>query len=310
MPGTDTGYEMSDKMRAALEKIAAHDCDGDARGYNCRDCRTCIAVSALNELEAQAEQRGEVVAGHYVIRYNDDGEFGQKTGWLYRDGGDPCVVTGKPVYVWRPLRDLIGKQPAPFVPEGMVMVTAKPTEPELKAGMAREALAQPEQPIDMVLFCPKCGVQHIDGPEETMQRYHAADFGKPLVIWDNPPHRSHLCQGCGHIWRPADVATNGVLAIKTKGNADSPVVRAAPDDEWLKWASSAYQTLRRYNSSIPDEVLDRMRAILAASPPAPPLAAECSHLRDYRTTTGGGTYVDSCPDCGRNRVSGSPEPPR
>lgn len=51
---------MSDMMRAALEKIAAHDCDGDARGYNCRDCRTCIAVSALNELEAQAEQRGEM----------------------------------------------------------------------------------------------------------------------------------------------------------------------------------------------------------------------------------------------------------
>lgn len=33
----------------------------------------------------------------------------------------------------------------------------------------REALAQPEQeaaPIDMVLFCPACGMQHIDEPKQ------------------------------------------------------------------------------------------------------------------------------------------------
>jgi hypothetical protein len=46
--------------------------------------------------------------GHYVIRYNDDGEFGQATGWLYREGGEHCSVTGKPVYVWRRLASLIG----------------------------------------------------------------------------------------------------------------------------------------------------------------------------------------------------------
>lgn len=70
-----------------------------------------------------------------------------------------------------------------------------------------EALAEASRPIDMILFCPKCGVQHIDGPTSE---------------WDNPPHRSHLCHGCGHIWRPSDVATNGVAAIKTAGKADSP----------------------------------------------------------------------------------------
>lgn len=46
-----------------------------------------------------------------------------------------------------------------------------------------------------------------------------------------PDHRSHLCRpedgGCGHIWRPADVPTNGVAAVKTKGQNDSPI--AAPD---------------------------------------------------------------------------------
>jgi hypothetical protein len=60
--------------------------------------------------------------------------------------------------------------------------------------------------INMVLYCPACGVQHIDEPSEG---------------WDNPPHRSHLCHGCGCIWRPADVATNGVADIKTEGSADT-----------------------------------------------------------------------------------------
>lgn len=45
--------------------------------------------------------------GQWVVRFNDDGEFGQATGWLYRDGGTPCTVTGRPVYVWRKLDDLL-----------------------------------------------------------------------------------------------------------------------------------------------------------------------------------------------------------
>lgn len=63
------------------------------------------------------------------------------------------------------------------------------------------------RPIDMVLFCPKCGAQHIDKPQ-------------PAKNWTNPPHRSHECQKCGSIWRPADVATNGVAQIQTKGQHD------------------------------------------------------------------------------------------
>lgn len=61
-------------------------------------------------------------------------------------------------------------------------------------------------PIDAILFCPVCGCQHVDAPDGD---------------WTNPPHRSHLCAGCGAIWRPADVATNGVQAIKSEGSADT-----------------------------------------------------------------------------------------
>lgn len=64
------------------------------------------------------------------------------------------------------------------------------------------------KPVDMLLFCPNCGLQHIDQPNHT-------------IGWKNPPHRSHLCHQCGWIWRPADVATNGIVAITTKGKADS-----------------------------------------------------------------------------------------
>ena len=76
------------------------------------------------------------------------------------------------------------------------------------------------EPIDMILYCPKCHEQHVDAPD-----WH----GKPdapgvnVLGWTNPPHKSHLCHYCGHIWRPADVPTNGVKAIKTKGKDDSPL---------------------------------------------------------------------------------------
>lgn len=82
------------------------------------------------------------------------------------------------------------------------------------------------QPIDMILHCPLCGVQHIDAPSGEHAAICNITCGMPAQgcscgKWTNPPHRSHLCHGCGCIWRPADVPTNGVKAIKTKGKSDS-----------------------------------------------------------------------------------------
>lgn len=74
--------------------------------------------------------------------------------------------------------------------------------------------------INMLLFCPRCHVQHIDAPDARS------------VDWVNPPHRSHLCHSCGTIWRPADVPTNGVARLETVGKADNwHVLMYAPDKQ-------------------------------------------------------------------------------
>lgn len=106
---------------------------------------------------------------------------------------------------------------------------------------------QQPKPIDMILNCPKCGTQHIDVPEPEHELYRDGDSNLPAAIldangqvvldlcrrcgrgeselsepcWTNPPHRSHLCGNCGAIWRPADVPTNGVEKIKTRGEKDT-----------------------------------------------------------------------------------------
>lgn len=49
---------------------------------------------------------------------------------------------------------------------------------------------------------------------------------------------------------------------------DAPPAPSVPAD-WPRWVSSAYQTLRKHNSSIPDDVLDQMRDMLAAAPAVP-----------------------------------------
>jgi hypothetical protein len=99
--------------------------------------------------------------------------------------------------------------------------------------------AEKEAPIDMVLHCPKCGKQHIDAPEEHWNRRYLYD-------WENPPHRSHLCHGCGYIWRPADVPTNGVYALATKGKNDHPNYLAPQPSETAKNISADDAFAARY----------------------------------------------------------------
>lgn len=66
-------------------------------------------------------------------------------------------------------------------------------------------------PIPMILHCPRCHQQHIDEPD-------------PSDNWENPPHKSHKCvgpEGCGCVWRPADIPTMGVKRIGSAGEKDN-----------------------------------------------------------------------------------------
>jgi hypothetical protein len=96
-----------------------------------------------------------------------------------------------------------------------------------RALKAEAALAQSPapaaKPIPMLLWCPKCHVQHIDDVESVLAWTggSAPEPSHDEITWDNPPHRSHLCHACGCIWRPADVATEGVRSIATVGKADT-----------------------------------------------------------------------------------------
>ena len=115
-------------------------------------------------------------------------------------------------------------------------------------GVSIERVFDCSFPVDMVLHCPNCGVQHIDkadcvydhfdppmegmtAPEDAVARIAAMKEWERTHTWTNPPHRSHLCHSCGHIWRPADVATNGVEAVKTKGQKDSPIATTFLDTD-------------------------------------------------------------------------------
>ena len=88
---------------------------------------------------------------------------------------------------------------------------------QYRTGWAKDLADAIGEPIPMILFCPLCGVQHIDKADEDASAYPDGHESR----WDNPPHRSHLCAACGCIWRPADVPTTGVERIATRGKADT-----------------------------------------------------------------------------------------
>lgn len=67
-------------------------------------------------------------------------------------------------------------------------------------------------PVKMILHCPECHTQHIDGYEPSQGDGDA---------WLNPEHRSHRCSKCGTVWRPSDRATEGVASIATSGKNDT-----------------------------------------------------------------------------------------
>lgn len=65
-------------------------------------------------------------------------------------------------------------------------------------------------PIGMILHCPICHRQHIDQIDEETN-----------PGWTNPPHTSHKCLGCGTVWRPCALPTEGVAHLDVHGSSDT-----------------------------------------------------------------------------------------
>lgn len=70
-------------------------------------------------------------------------------------------------------------------------------------GFDKGVVMKLDEPVPSILLCPKCNTQHVD-----------------KGVWATVRvHRTHLCEGCGAIWRPFAYATVGVAEL----GADAPV---------------------------------------------------------------------------------------
>lgn len=120
-----------------------------------------------------------------------------------------------------------------------------PTEASASVEALENAVVQLSEPIPMILHCSRCHMQHVDEAEPEIASEPNANGVRAVqqFRWDNPPHRTHLCHGCGFRWRPADVPTTGVLKISTVGQNDDidytidvPHVAKDPNVAWLQHA--------------------------------------------------------------------------
>lgn len=127
-------------------------------------------------------------------------------------------------------------------------------EQEIRAAAA-PAAETVGRPIDMVLHCPKCGLQHIDEPDERSPG------------WTNPPHKSHLCHGCLLVWRAADIPTNGVKSLPSgKGIYTAPTAPAELADELRSYISMLRLDGKQYEKyAVPTKLLNAVYLALRAS---------------------------------------------
>lgn len=133
-----------------------------------------------------------------------------------RESWDAAGGTTEPLYATPRVQDVDGYQAAFYELTDMLGIPAQPCSPkevwETQMRPALQAAIAAQGPVPMVLHCPRCHLQHIDAPDER------------TPDWQNPTHRSHLCHGCGLIWRPADVPTIGVDSTRTAGKSDTPFI--------------------------------------------------------------------------------------
>lgn len=131
--------------------------------------------------------------------------------------------------------DLYGNPKNDFVLEG------NPTDDELIArhdlGGAHHQVIRPRsvEHVHVILCCPACHRRHVDEGRFATE-----------------PHRSHSCQSCGVVWKPALVPTVGVAFLP--GCADEGAVFQPPESKGytlLDW-NAVNERMFRAMASLPD----------------------------------------------------------
>lgn len=129
-----------------------------------------------------------------------------------------------------------------FVPQ-MYAEEACNANPQRSRLKALESVLAPIEEVvtPMCLRCPVCNGRHIDE-------------AKPEIGWFNPPHKTHLCNHCGHLWRPHEYFTVGVTDEQWLAFMGS-----ITDDDWKEVLPMAQELL-----SSADEAQKQAIAQLAA----------------------------------------------
>jgi hypothetical protein len=150
---------------------------------------------------------------HWIV--NDNGELGVRVGdtfaFLYKGRSleyDADTRDDGTRMRWRPVyKREFGEcqHPVGFPPNGSAFRYASgdpgdwldlPLKVRMEPAPAPELPAVAAQPVPMLLHCPWCQARHYDEGEFATR-----------------PHHTHSCQNCGMTWRPAVVATVGVLFL-------------------------------------------------------------------------------------------------
>lgn len=159
-------------------------------------------------------------------------------------------------------------------------------------------LEAPQPPIKMMLFCPRCRMQHIDAPHGE---------------WTNPPHATHLCEGCGLLWRPSNENTTGVALIHFEAKHKVAIFACIPPPSPKPDVVMTLPEALRYHATLmlAPEVAPRVRATLtdasrlmrdaaqALSVKPDPVADLCTHIKESIRLCGHGYIHTTCGDCQR-----------
>lgn len=168
------------ELRKQLEQPAKPHCGACPDDFSkSAYCATCPEQRAdhLPESGKMVANTSKPYSYHYHANYqNDAGDMVHYDGVLYCD--KPIDNMAR----YQSMKEAIDKDNA----NRLIVMSLTPLKD-----------VAPVKPIPLVLYCPRCGEQHIDDGE-----------------WATKHHKTHQCQQCKYEWRPSAYPTFGVFSVQ------------------------------------------------------------------------------------------------